>query len=224
VVLRAMGPSMAEAGVSGTLSDPKLELHDSTGALVQANDNWRDNAQSAQEIRANGLAPGNDLESAMIATLEPGAYTAIVRGRDDGAGIALIEVYDLDRGGTSQLGNISTRGTIQSADDLMIGGFMLGGNTRVAVRAVGPSLRSAGITGALDNPQMELRDRDGDLVARNDDWMEEQQADLEAAGVGLSRDTESAILIDLPAGPYTAIVSGANGAAGVALVEVYSIR
>ena len=148
------------------------------------NDNWKDTQQS--EIEATGFQPQNDLESAIISTLDPGNYTAVVSGKDGGTGVGLVEGYDLDQAADSQLGNISTRGFVETGSNVMIGGFILGGdsgNANVVVRALGPSLTAFGVTGALADPTLELHDGNGALIQSNDNWKETQQTEIEATGL-----------------------------------------
>ncbi|MEO7166989.1 MAG: hypothetical protein ABI016_08120 [Chthoniobacterales bacterium] len=223
VIVRALGPSLGAAGVTGAMPDPTLELHDSTGALIASNDNWKQTQKT--DLEATGLQPTNDLESAIVRRLTPGSYTAIVRGKGAATGVGLVEAYDLD--GLGKLANISTRGLVQTDDNVMIGGFIVlntGVPTEVVVRAIGPSLGTAGVTGALADPTLELHDQNGGLVASNDNWMESQKKDLEATGLQPTNDLESAIVQDLNTGAYTAIVRGKNNSTGVGLIEVYNLQ
>jgi uncharacterized delta-60 repeat protein len=222
VILRAIGPSLGNFGVPDPLADPTLELHNTSDGSVGTNDNWKDTQQT--EIEATGLAPTNDLESAIVATLDPGAYTAIVSGVSGGTGVGLVEAYDLDPAAGS-LGNISTRGFVNTGDNVMIGGFIVGSaDAIVLVRAIGPSLTDFGVPGALRDPTLELHDSDGNTLTTNDDWKDTQQAEIEATGLAPSDDRESAILATLPPGGYTAIVRGALDTTGVGLVEVYHLQ
>jgi uncharacterized protein GlcG (DUF336 family) len=225
VIVRAMGPSLNNFGVNSALADPTLELHDSTGAVIATNDNWADT--QAVEVNASGIAPPNGLESAIVRTLPPGAYTAIVDGKNGGTGTALVEVYDLTPGSDSALGNISTRGAVGPQSDVMIGGFIIGGTTgvtRVLVRTVAPSLISAGITDAMPDPMLELRDGNGALVAANDNWREGPQLEIQESNLAPANDLESAIITTLPSGPYTAVIRERNGQSGVGLFEVYNLQ
>jgi len=221
VIIRAMGPSLA--GVSGALANPVLELHGPGGFETIVNDNWADTQQA--EIQATGVAPGNSLESAIVATLPPGAYTAIVRGQNNGTGVGLIEAYDLESFADSKLANISTRGFIDSGENVMIGGLIAGpangATDAMLVRAIGPSL--PGVANALQDPFLELHDGNGTLVASNNDWRDSQQAAIEATGIPPTNSKESAILSVLTPGSYTAIVSGVGNTTGVGLVEVYQL-
>jgi hypothetical protein len=226
VVIRAIGPSLGAFGVAGPLADPVLELHDATGALIISNDNWRDTQE--QEIMDTGLAPTDDLESAILTTLELGAYTAIVRGSNGSSGVGLVEIYDLDGAAASELGNISTRGSVQTGDGVMIGGFIVGGTESTAstmvVRAIGPSLTAFGVADALQDPTLELHDGSGALIASNDNWKDTQQTALETAGLAPTDDREAALEIALGPGLYTALVRGAGDTTGVALVEAYNLE
>ncbi len=218
VLMRAIGPSLPLAGV---LANPTLELRDDAGTLVASNDNWMD-APNRQEIIDSTIPPSNDLESAILMSLDPGAYTAIVRGVNDNTGIGLVEAYDLDLTADSILANISTRGLVQTGDDVMIGGFIVVGEAaqQVLVRAIGPSLP---VTGALADPTLELHDKDGSTIASNDDWRSDQEADIIGTTIPPTDDAESAILATLTPDAYTAIVRGKNGTTGVALVEAYQL-
>jgi NHL repeat len=233
VIVRAIGPSLASAGIAGPLADPSLELHDSTGKLIGANNDWRKTQPGGvitgdQEaaIAATGIAPTEDLESAIVATLAPGTYTAVVRGTDDGTGVGLAEVYDLNQSTPSKLANISTRGFVDTGENVMIGGFVVrpggGTDTSVIVRAIGPSL-DATVENALPDPTLELHDSSGALVAANDNWKENQKAEIEATGLAPTNDAESAITALLSPGSYTAVVRGKGDTTGVALVELYSL-
>ena len=225
VILRAIGPSLGNDGITNPLQNPTLELHDHTGAVIASNDNWM-GAPNKQEIIDSGLAPSNDLESAILTSLNPGTYTAIVRGVNNGTGIALVEGYDLDPSAGSKLGNISTRTLVQTGDNVMIGGLIItgAGQKEVIVRAMGPSLTQDGITNALADPTLELHDPNGTLLASNDNWKDTQQTEIQATGLAPTNDKESAIVRTLTPGNYTAIVRGVNDGTGVALVEVYGLN
>jgi hypothetical protein len=222
VIVRAIGPSLP---LAGALADPLLELYDGMGLLITSNDNWM-NASNKQAIIDSGLAPANDLESAILMTLEPAAYTAILRGKAGITGIGLIEAYDLDQAADAKLANISTRGLVQTGDNVMIGGFILLGTEaqEVLVRGIGPSLADFGVPGVLSDPTVELYDSSGTLLVSNDDWKDSHQTEIAATGLAPSKDKESAILITLAPAAYTAIVRGQNNTTGVALVEVYELN
>ncbi len=223
VLIRAIGPSLS-AFLSGALADPTLELYQGN-TLLESNNNWRDTNQAA--IEATGFAPTNDLESAIVRSLAPGAYTAIVRGAGGGNGIGLVEVYDFDHAASSKLANISTRGFVNTGDNAMIGGFIMGGNGgengRVVIRAIGPSLSGFGVEGALGDPVLELHDANGSTLMSNDDWQSSQQAEIEATGLAPTDSHESAIVMSLLSGNYTAVVRGKDDTTGVAVVEVYNV-
>ena len=221
VIFRAIGPSLPLAGV---LANPTLELHDGSGTIA-SNDDWM-GAPNKQEIIDSTIPPSNDFESAILISLDPGLYTAIVGGVNNTTGIGLVEAYDLDQPADSQLANISTRGFVESGNNVMIGGFILGngtGTTNLLIRALGPSLAGQGVSGVLSDPTLELHDADGALLATNDNWKDTQQAEIEATGIPPTDDLESAIIATLPVTPHTAIVSGKGGMTGVALVEVYRL-
>ena len=226
VIVRALGPSLTMAGITGVLADPVLELHFPDGT-VMTNDNWKDTQEA--EIIASTIPPNNDLESAIVASLPPGAYTAIVSGKNNGTGVGLVEVYDLDQSAGATLANISTRGFVNTGEDVMIGGFIIGpsdtGPANVLVRAIGPTLVSAGITDPLANPFLELHDGDGNTLMSNDNWKDTQQAEIEATGIPPTSDLESAIVATLSPGEYTAVMSGTGTGdhTGVGLVEVYHL-
>ncbi|HKP02809.1 MAG TPA: hypothetical protein VJU77_05530 [Chthoniobacterales bacterium] len=220
VLLRAIGPSLP---LTGTVTNPSLELRDSSGGLIRSNDDWRSDQEA--EIVATGIAPSNNLESAIVATLPANAgYTAIVRGVNNGTGIGLVEAYDLDRTVDSKLANISTRGLVLTGDNVMIAGTIVSGQTpeTVVVRAIGPSLP---VAGKLEDPVLELRDQNGALLRSNDNWRSDQEADILATTLAPTNDLESAMVETLPANAsYTAIVRGVNNTTGVALVEVYALN
>jgi hypothetical protein len=222
VIVRAIGPSLSSF-FPGALADPILELRNSSGGLIASNDNWRSDHEA--EIIATTIPPSNDLESAIVATLPANnsAYTAIVRGVNNGTGIGVVEAYDLDRTVDSKLANISTRGFVQTGDNVLIGGLIVLGQNplRVIVRAIGPSLS---LQGALGDPTLELHDGNGALIAANDNWRSDQEAEIIATTIPPSNDLESAIVRNLAPGNYTAIVRGVNNATGVALVEAYGLN
>ena len=227
VAIRALGPSLANSNVPGFLPDPMLELYDSTGGQLAVNDNWMD-AASAAEVQAADLTPASQLESAFVVTLPPNrSYTAVVRGNGADAGVALVEVYDLNPAADSLLANLSTRAAVVTGDNVMIGGFILGGGSgsnKVVVRALGISLAQYGILNPLPDPTLELHNGNGALIASNDDWKNPDQAAIESTGLAPSHPFESAILKTLSPGNYTAIVAGKNADAGIALVEIYNLE
>jgi hypothetical protein len=224
VLIRAIGPSLAGSGVPNVLADPVLELHGSGPFVTITNDNWRDTQEAA--IIATGIQPTDNLESAILAILDPGAYTAIVRGNGNTSGVGLVEVYDLSGAVPARLTNISTRAFVDTGNNIVIAGFILGnngGNGRVIVRGIGPSLTAAGVPNALANPALELRDSNGATLASNNNWLDNpaQAAEITGAGLEPTNDLESAISATLPPGLYTALLAGLNSGTGVGLVEVY---
>jgi hypothetical protein len=223
VLVRAIGPSLSKFGVPNALADPVLELHGPGSFATITNDNWRQTQEA--EIQATGLPPTNNLESAIVATLTPGSYSAVVRGNNNTSGGGLVEIYDLNQAAASKLANLSTRAFVSTGDNIVIAGFVLGGNSndRIVVRGIGPSLAGVGIANALADPTLELRDSNGTLVMANNDWQENaaQAAELTAAGLAPTHQLESGIAATLPPGPYTALLLGRNNGAGIGLVEVY---
>jgi hypothetical protein len=226
VLLRAIGPSLTQSGVPDALADPVLELHGQGAFVTITNDNWRDDPVQAALILVDGIPPTNDLESAIDATLAPGAYTALVRGKNNTSGVALVEVYDLSQAVPAKLANISTRAFVSTGNNIVIAGFTLGGNSgndRIVVRGIGPSLTAAGVSNALANPALELRNSSGTLLVANNDWQDNpaQAAELTAAGLAPTNTLEAGIAATLPPGLYTALLAGLNNGTGIGLVEVY---
>lgn len=227
IIVRGVGPSLVADGLTDVIDDPTLQLF-GAGGQIAFNDDWKDLQQS--DIEATTLQPANDREPAIIATLNPAAYTAIVSGKNGQTGVGLLEIYDLNAPVGSRLANLSTRGSVLTQDNVMIGGFILGGtNTqpaRVVVRAIGPSLGSAGISNPLSNPTLELFDGNGLSVGFNDNWQDDatQAAELESLSIAPAAAAEAAIVATLPPGPYTAVVAGQSGVTGVGLIEVYDVQ
>jgi glucose/arabinose dehydrogenase len=226
VLLRAIGPSLTQSGVPDALADPVLELHGPGAFATIVNDNWREDPVQEAAIIASGIPPGNDLEPAIDASLNPGAYTAVVSGRNDTSGVALVEVYDLGQAAPAKLANLSTRAFVSTGDNIVIGGFLLGGHSgvgRIVVRGLGPSLTAAGVPNALADPTLELRDGEGTLLAANNDWQDDplQASALIFAGLAPPNNLESGLVANLPPGPYTALLQGRNNGTGVGLVELY---
>lgn len=223
VIVRAIGPSLP---LPGKLANPTLELRDGNGGLIRSNDDWRVGGQEA-EIIATTIPPSNDLESAIVAMLPANnsSYTAIVRGANNGTGIGVVEAYDLDRSVDSKLANISTRGLVSTGDNVLIAGTIVLGqrSQKVIVRAIGPSLN---VPGKLADPILEVRDGNGALVQSNDNWRSDQEVELLASGIAPTNNLESAIVTTLAGNQanYTAVVRGAGGATGVAVVEVYAVN
>jgi hypothetical protein len=241
VIIRAIGPELTQYGVPNVLVNPTLELHDGTGALIASNDNWQHTiiggiitTDQVRDIMATRLAPRDPMESAIVADLPGGNYTAIVRGVNNTTGVALVEAYDLSPETDSFLGNISTRSFVQTGDNVMIGGFIVAAteSKRVIVRAIGPELSQYGVPNALLNPTLELHDATGALIASNDNWRHtiiggiissDQTQAIRNSGYAPGDGRESAIVAELPPGNYTAIVRGVNNTTGIALVEVYDL-
>lgn len=223
VIIRGIGPSLTS--VPGALANPTLELFDANSTLLAGNNDWKSNQT---EVEATTIPPSNDFESAIVRTLAPGPYTAVLRGQNNTTGIGVVEVYDLDAASNSILANISSRGFVDGGDNVMIGGLIVGGDNnlgaRVLVRAIGPSLTAFGVSGALADPVLELRNANGLLLSGNNDWKDAQQSEIEATTLAPTNDLESAVLATLPAGNYTAIVRGRGNTTGVAVVEVYNLE
>jgi hypothetical protein len=242
VIIRAIGPELTQHGIADALANPRLELHNGTGALIATNDNWQTTilggvitTNQVSEIQNSGHAPTAASESAIVADVQPGNYTAILRGVNNTTGVALVEVYDLSPAASSSLGNISTRSFVQTGENVMIGGFIVEGSgpKRVIIRAIGPELTQYGITNALANPRLELHNRTGALIGSNDNWQTtilggiitiNQVSDIQNSGHAPTAASESAIIANLQPGNYTAIVRGVNNTIGVALVEVYDLN
>jgi uncharacterized repeat protein (TIGR03803 family) len=228
IIIRGIGPSLS--GVGGVLQNPTLELHQGSATLAM-NDDWKDRRA---EVEATTIPPTNDFESAIVTTLNPGAYTAILAGKNNGVGVGVVEVYDLAPAANSKLANISTRGFVDSGANVMIGGLIVdggtgGGSARVILRAIGPSLGAAGIQGVLQDPSLELHDGSGATIASNDNWKtrsdgSSQQGEIEATSVPPSNDAESALVQNLAPGNYTAIVRGTGNTSGIAVVEAYTLQ
>lgn len=226
ILIRGLGPSLGNFGLTATLADPVLELHGADGAVIFRNDDWKDNQRS--QIEGTPFQPADDREAVIVASLAPAAYTAILTGKNQGGGIGLIEIYDRDPATGSELANISTRGSVGAQNNVMIGGFILGGNgnTRVAVRALGPSLGEFGLTNLLSDPTLELHDMNGATLIANDNWTDDQAVAnlLRENGLGLGNPWESGIFTSLPPGQFTAILGGKNGGAGLGTIEIYNLR
>jgi len=233
VVLRGLGPRLSQPpfNISGTLADPTLQLFDGSGHPLWFNDNWKDNQQAQiQAASCNGTpcAPKNDSESAILQILPPGNYTAILAGKNGTTGIGLVEVYDISPGVFAELTNVSTRGFVGTGDNVLIGGFITsGGNgsTEVVVRGLGPRLSQPpfNLSGTLADPVVTLVDQNGTAVKTNDNWKNTQQAEIQATGLAPKNDVESAMVVTVAAGRYTAILSG-HGGTGIGLVEVYKLK
>lgn len=228
VLIRGIGPSLQAVGVNNALPNPLLELRDANNLLLRSNDDWQ-SAPEVADIKATGVPPSNNLEAAIIATLDPNkGYTAIVRGSGGATGVGLFEIYDLEVSSGPDLANLSTRGNVLSGDNnIMIAGLIVQGVNQqtLVMRGIGPSLTAFGITGALLDPTLEIRDTQGNLLIADDNWKDDsnQATALQEAKIAPSRDEESAIIVNVPAGRYTALLRGKNNGTGVALVEVYNL-
>jgi hypothetical protein len=227
VLIRGIGPSLTQFNVPDALPDPVLELHGPPGFTTFLNNNWRDTQE--QEIQDTGIPPTNNLEAAIVMTLPPGAYTAIVKGNPPNpSGVALVEVYDLNQSASSKLANLSTRAFVSIGDNIVIAGFLLSNNVtmdRIVLRGIGPSLAPAffPLSVVLADPNLELRDSNGTLLVANNDWQDNpiQAAEITAAGLAPTNIREAAIAATLPPGLYTALLFGTGGGTGIGVVEVY---
>jgi hypothetical protein len=223
VIIRALGPSL---NISNRLADPYLELYDNHGTLLAKNDDWK---SAQQEVMASGIPPSSDLESAIVASLKDGSYTAQVRGVNGATGIGVVEIYDLDDFPTPldgfRLVNLSTRGLVGANDNVLIGGLIVRGDNaqHLIIRAIGPDLTAVGLAGALQDPTLELRDESGTLLASNDDWRGPQEQEIEDTHLAPNDNRDSAIVASLAPGFYTAIVRGKQSSTGLALVEFYTL-
>lgn len=222
VIVRGIGPSLSRSGVVGAMADPTLQLHDSKGTLIDSNDNW---TSDRNEIMSTGIPPIDSHESAIVKTLKPGNYTCILQSKNGVPGVGLFELYDLNAA-ASHLINISTRGKVGLGENVVIGGFIIGGDqpTKVLIRAIGPSLVKSGIRNALKDTKLELHGPTGALIFANDNWRSSQQQQILATHIPPKDNKESAIVANLNPGHYTAIVRGAGNLTGVALVEVYNLE
>jgi hypothetical protein len=229
IAVRGIGPSLTALGISDALADPTLELRGANGALIVANDNWQDDPAQAAQLTAMGLSFQDSREAGIVASLLPGAsYTTILAGKNGGTGVGLVEVYDTNHEADSQLANISTRGFVQTGSNVMIGGFILAGNsnTNVAIRGIGPSLGPLGLSPVLVDPTLELHDGNGTLLVSNDNWQDDpvSASQLSALGLAPADPAESGIHVSLAPGAFTAILAGKNGGTGIGLVEIYNVH
>jgi hypothetical protein len=232
IIVRAIGPSLIPFGITDALANPTLEIHDSNDTIVATNDNWKTTqvggiitGDQSQQINASGVAPGDDKESAIIANLAPGSYTALVRGAGNSVGTGVVDAYDLSGATAARLANIATRGLIQPGDKLMIAGFIIqNGPVRLVVRAIGPSLSAFGITNALPDTTLQLKDQNGATVIENDDWQSAQKAELESTGLQPTHPLEAAVVATILPGQYTAQVRGKPEATGIGVVQVYFLQ
>jgi hypothetical protein len=227
LIVRCLAYSLASYGIPNALGDSVIELYDANNNLIASNDDWF-TSNDAATISSYHRDPPNSIESALLVTLNPGSYTAIVKSYSDSqqpaqSGVALFEVYDLRTSG-SRLGNASTRGQVGTGNNILIGGLIIGGSVAkpVVIRALGPSLTQVGVAGVLADPILQLRDVNGNLIEANNDWQQSPEAaTIMAEGKAPSNPKESVIARTLSPGHYTALVSGVGGTTGTALVEVY---
>lgn len=227
ILLRAIGPSLqsGETPVPGRLDDPTIELFDGNGVSIETNDNWKDSPNRA-EIESSGFAPADDRESVIVRTVNPGLYTAVMRGKNSSSGIGVVEVYDRSQGSDGQLANISSRGFVETGDNALFGGFIVGSQpagTRILARAIGPSLKP-GIANALNDPTIEIFDGNGNPLAANDNWKDSpDRAEIESTGIAPKNDAEAAVVMAVQPALYTAIVRGKGDTTGVGVVEIYNV-
>jgi hypothetical protein len=226
VIVRGLGPSLSALGITNPLQDPVLEIYNQAGSLLMTNDDWTANQA---EIEATGLPPANNAESAIVGSVPPGGYTAVLRGKNQTTGIGVLEVYDLEQTALSQLANVSTRGFVDTGDNVLIGGFIVGrlgddlADGYILIRAIGPSLAAFGVANPLQDPTLAVFNANGTQINSNDDWKDTNQADLEATGLPPTQDKEAAVVQLTVSGNYTAIVRGKNNTTGIAVVEVYNL-
>jgi hypothetical protein len=227
LLLRGMGPSLAAFGINGVLLDPVLELRNSSSSIM-TNDNWVDSPQRS-EFEGTAFQPGDSRESVVLGILPAANYTALLTGKNNTAGVGIVEVYDRDQTVDARLANISTRGFVEAGENVLIGGFILGGstnNTRIALRGIGPSLAPFGLNPVLADPTLELRDANGALLVANDNWTDDTTAAalLTANGLAPTNPNESGIFTSLPPGQFTTILAGKNGGTGIGLIEIYNLK
>jgi hypothetical protein len=223
IVVRGLGPSLKINGtpIPGALPDPMIELHRADGAIAATNNDWRDTQQT--EIQMTGLAPTDDREAAIVASLDPGTYTVVLSGRNNVTGIGLVEAYDVEQTSPARLLNLSARGQVGTQDNVMIGGVILGGPdySRVLFRGLGPSIP---VAGRLADPMIELHDRNGATIGSNDDWRQTQSVEIQASGLAPTDDREAAIIGNFEPGSYTLVLRGKANTTGIALVEAYKLN
>jgi hypothetical protein len=228
VAVRGIGPSLVQFGIPDALIDPTLELHAADGSLLVQDDNWQDDSAQAAQLTALGLSLNDPKESGIVTALSPAAYTAVLAGKDGGIGVGLVEIYDTNPATEAQLANISTRGFVLTGSKVMIGGFILGGNsnTNVVVRGIGPSLAAFGLSPVLADPTLELHDSNGVPLFSNNDWQDNatSASQLTALGLAPSDPKESGIYTSLPPGAFTAILAGQSDGTGIGLVEIYNVH
>jgi hypothetical protein len=234
IMVRGLGPFLKPFGITDALPNPTLEIRDANNVIIARNNDWKVTevggiitGDQSEQISSSGLAPSDDLESAIIADLLPGNYTALVRGVGDTTGTAIVDAYDMGGNSPARLANIATRGLVQPGDKLMIAGFIIqNASVRAAIRAIGPSLSAFGITNALPDTTLQLRDQNGAILLENDDWKTDptQKDELQSSGLQPSHDLEAALIMTIPPGQYTAQVRGKPEVSGIGVVEVYFLQ
>jgi hypothetical protein len=232
ILVRAIGPSLIPFGISDAVANPTLAIFNSNNTQIASNDNWKTTqvggiitSNQFAEINGSGLAPSNNLESAIIANLTPGSFTAVVRGAGNSVGTGVVDAFDLSNASTARVANFATRGLIQPGDKLMIAGFIVQeGSVRVVISALGPSLTAFGIPNALPDTTLQLRDENGVIVRENDDWMSDQKAELESTGLQPTNAKEAALVQTIPPGQYTAQVRGKPETTGIGVVQIYFLQ
>jgi hypothetical protein len=232
IIVRAIGPSLLPFGINDALADPTLEIHDSNQVTVATNNDWRNTqvggiitGDQSAEISGSGFAPANDLESAIIANLTPGSYTAVVRGAGNATGTGVVDAYDLSGSAPARVANIATRGLIRPGDNLMIAGFIVqNGSVSVVVTALGPSLQAFGVNNALPDTTLQLKDQNGTIVRENDDWMSDQKTELESTGLQPGNNLEAALVQTIPPGQYSALVRGKPETTGIGVVQLFFLQ
>lgn len=229
MILRALGPSLTPSGVVGAITDPMLEVYDSTGALIASNDNWRDGQEAlfAAAGPYEAFQPGSDLEAAIGITLPAGTYWAVVEGKNNTRGVAVAELEDFSQDADTELVNVAGRGMVQTGDNVLVGGLTVDGDTDASLilRALGSSLNPSRAENVLSDPILELYDSNGSLVSLNDNWNDDpaQATQISAKGLAPTGSAEAAMAVSLSPGDYTAVIRGKNGTTGVSSFEVYKL-
>lgn len=228
IVIRGIGPSLSNYGISGAMADPTIELRNSAGTLLASNDNWQQSTQY-QEIQSSGFAPSNYYESAIIATLAPGSYTTTLQGVGGTTGVGVVEVYDLQPA-NSKLVNLSSRAYVDTGDNAVFAGLYVSTGSpsdltaRLAIRGIGPTLGNYGLSNTLQDPTLELRNASGTLIASNNNWQDSQASEIQSAGMAPGNYYESVIIRLLSPGSYTAILRGYNNTVGTGSIEIYRLQ
>jgi len=229
VLVRAIGPRLSAFGISGTVSDPKLEIYNTENTLLGSNDSWDSSLASVfSGVGAFSLETGSK-DAAAVFSLDPAGYTSLVSGVGGATGVGLVELYDLG-GSSSYLTNISCRAQVGTGEQVLVAGFVIqgSGSRRVLIRGVGPGLSGFGLSGLLADPSITLLDKDGVVLSTNDNWDSSDSAVTAAiqgtGAFGLAAGSkDSVLLVTLQAGQYTVKVQGADGGTGLAIAEVYEV-